>query len=119
MTWVCRFMSSGVLRITAIDPDTFDPMLRIPIPRLLATVIFAVVIGSYMHHDYMKWNRLGRDAFLAYQDHRFDTSMAHPHSAMIPIASSVIVLVAAWVFYELLVLAISKAADLLVTGRSE
>ena len=35
--------------------------------RILAALVQVVLIGLYLSHDYTKWGRLGRDAFLNYE----------------------------------------------------
>jgi hypothetical protein len=50
--------------------------------KYLLKLLFAAGIGGlfgeYVAKDHERWFRLGRDAFLAYQTHRFETQMAHP-----------------------------------------
>lgn len=48
--------------------------------KLVIKFLFALAAGALcgllIHMDLAKWNRLGRDAFLSYQAHRFDNSIA-------------------------------------------
>jgi hypothetical protein len=46
--------------------------------KCFIVVVFAVLLGEFIQLDYEKWHRLGREAFLTYQGHRFDLHMADP-----------------------------------------
>jgi hypothetical protein len=37
-----------------------------------------MLFGTYMHLDYDRWNKRGREAYLKQQGHRYDTYMANP-----------------------------------------
>lgn len=37
-----------------------------------------LLFGVYLHHDYAKWNDLGREAFLSKQGYRFDHFITQP-----------------------------------------
>ena len=100
-------------------PDTVVSMLRIPIPRLLAALIFGVLLGAYINHDFAKWNVLGRDAFLLYEDHRFAASMAHPKPDITHILTAIVLAFIVAAMYELLVLIISKLTRSLVRPHTE
>jgi hypothetical protein len=52
--------------------------LSIRIDKLLAAVVMGLLFGAYLHHDYTKWQDLGREAFLSKQEYRFDHFMAQP-----------------------------------------
>jgi Na+/H+ antiporter NhaD/arsenite permease-like protein len=73
--------------------------------RILVAVIFAVLLGfllgASVHHNLIKQNQLGRDAFIAYQSSRFDRSMVHPHSALVYIAVSVFLFGLFFAVYEM------------------
>ena len=63
----------------------------------------------YVNYDYMRWNRLGRAAFLASEVQRFDKYMAVPNPMARTIFSMGVVVVGFLALYELLVLGFSAA----------
>jgi len=67
---------------------------------MIAAVVFGTLLGSYIHYDYVKWGQRGRDAFLAYQLHRFDKYMDPPHPAILSIISSIVLVVIVLAVYE-------------------
>jgi hypothetical protein len=42
------------------------------ISKFLFAVSFGGLFGRYIQWDYERWHRLGRDAYLSNQAHRFD-----------------------------------------------
>ncbi|MGA7833059.1 MAG: hypothetical protein WCA21_19050 [Terracidiphilus sp.] len=46
--------------------------------KFLLLVAYGVLCGLFIHGDHLKWHRLGREAFLSFQAHRFDRYMASP-----------------------------------------
>jgi len=69
--------------------------------RFLLAIAFGVLFGQYVQRDYEKWHAQGRDAFLSYQGHRFDTYMAHPGVGFFHIVAATIVIVGLVAFYEM------------------
>jgi hypothetical protein len=57
-------------------------MKRYGAGRILAALFLGAVLGAYVHFDEMRWAQRGRDAFLAYENHRFDQRMVSPHSGL-------------------------------------
>ena len=68
--------------------------------RFLLAIALGVLFGQYVQRDYEKWHALGRDAFLSYQGHRFDTYMAHPGVGFFHITSATILVVGLVALYE-------------------
>jgi hypothetical protein len=62
----------------------------IRIEKLFAAFVMGLLLGAYIHHDYVKWHNLGRDVFLMRQGYRFDRYMAEPGWFM-PIFGSIII----------------------------
>jgi hypothetical protein len=79
--------------------------------RIFALLILGFSIGSYVHHDELKWHRRGREAFLADQMQRFDRNMANPHPTAIPILSATILAAIAIGAYELAAKGVSLILD--------
>jgi hypothetical protein len=50
--------------------------------KLLTSAAFGALLGQYVQADHEKWHKLGRDAFLSFQGHRFDLNMANPGSGL-------------------------------------
>jgi hypothetical protein len=46
------------------------------IPKITAAILLGGLFGWYIHHDEASWSLRSRDAFLAYQTHRFDMYMS-------------------------------------------
>jgi hypothetical protein len=46
--------------------------------RLFLFMASGAFFGRFVRWDQARWNRLGREAFLSYQEHRFDRYMASP-----------------------------------------
>ncbi len=78
--------------------------------RVTAIIILGVVLGWYVHHDEVKWNQRGRDAFISAQMKRFDQNIVKP-KPLVPLTVTSII-GAGFFFgaYELLVIVISKFA---------
>jgi hypothetical protein len=76
--------------------------------RFLLAIAFGVLFGQYVQHDYEKWHALGRDAFLSYQGHRFDTYMADPGAGVFHIVVATILVVGLVAFYEMAAFVVEK-----------
>jgi hypothetical protein len=53
-------------------------MNRRVLSRIISAVLLGMLFGAYMHHDYVRANKRGREAYLKHQEHRYDTYMANP-----------------------------------------
>jgi len=82
--------------------------MKLSLHRIAAALAMGLLFGSYNHHMYMSWNRRGKDAFISYQLQRFDTHMAQPHSLIFTVASGIIGVAVIFVFYELIVILLSR-----------
>lgn len=76
--------------------------------RILSALLLGVLFGYYIHYDYLRWNQRGREAFLLYQGHRFDQSMAVVRPTALTVISITIVMVIAFAIYELVAAILSK-----------
>ncbi len=91
-----------------------DKVLRMQIRlvvRAVTAAIFGAMFGLYMYHGYLKWNGLGRVAFLDSEGVRFDRLMAHPKHEVATILAVVIVALIVAGLYELVVAGISKLSS--------
>jgi hypothetical protein len=68
--------------------------------KLLFAIGLGVVYGESIQLDHAKWRSLGRDAFLAFQSHRFDAFMVHPSPGAVYVAISVLFGVGLFALYE-------------------
>jgi uncharacterized membrane protein SpoIIM required for sporulation len=84
-------------------------MSRHFISRIIAALVCGFLFGWYVNYDYLRWNRLGREAFLAYQVQRFDAHMATPDPMALTLVSIGVAVVGFLALYELLVLGFSTA----------
>ena len=75
--------------------------------RILAVILIGALAGLYVDHTNQRWNRLGRAAYVAYQDQRanrfFDRLTAHPHHLLFEMIGSILGMVILALFYELVV----------------
>ena len=68
--------------------------------RMCAAILVGVLLGGYIHSDYVRWGSRGRDLFMAHQVQRFDHYMAVPQPIATTLLSSIIVTVGALAIYE-------------------
>jgi hypothetical protein len=76
--------------------------------KATAAAFLGVLLALYIQHDLLKWNALGRSAFLSYQNHRFDTSMAYPRSELSLVLHAIFLALVVTGLYELMVAGITK-----------
>ena len=76
--------------------------------RVIAALLIGTAFGWYVHFDYVKWSQRGREAFIAYQSHRFDQFMVVPHSAAVTVLSRGVFIVITFGIYELIAFGIRK-----------
>lgn len=74
--------------------------LQLRLNRILASGVIALLLTLYIDHDYTRWGRLGRAAFLDYQAGRFDRYMGPDHLHSIPILGSVLITILLGIVYE-------------------
>jgi hypothetical protein len=86
--------------------------------RTIAILLLAFLFAIYTYRDQRRWNRLGREAFLADQSHRFDRSMATPQSLGFILFGDATVFLGIFGTYELAVWGISTISRLLSRGDS-
>jgi hypothetical protein len=67
-----------------------------------------LLLGSYVHYEYVTWSQRGRDAFLAHQMTRFDHYMVRPRPAGLTIFSVTLVMVGALALYEFMAFVFAK-----------
>jgi hypothetical protein len=70
--------------------------------RGLAAVFLGILFGLFRHSQQLHWAALGRQAYLAEQNHQFDVSMSPPHNTAGMILAGVILAAVACGIYELL-----------------
>jgi hypothetical protein len=79
--------------------------------KVVSAVFSGILLGLYIHHDYVKWNSRGRSEFLAYQAARFDLHMSHPPALLGELLAAVAVCITAIGFYELVANGLSKIVN--------
>jgi hypothetical protein len=83
-------------------------MVRLQLNRILAALISGGLLAIYINHDYSRWGRLGRDAFLTFQSGRFDRYMGPNHPLSVSFFGSIAVATMAILCYEFLSAALAK-----------
>ena len=98
-------------------------MNRNLLARGIALFLIGICFAAYIYHDIQEMRRLGRDQFLAAQAadqaSRFDSTATTPVPALIAIFGAIFVTLPLFLFYELLVFAISKGLKSAGIGREE
>jgi hypothetical protein len=82
--------------------------MQIRLHKLLAALFLGLLAGLQVHHSYVKWNHLGRAAFLEDQSKRFDMYMAKVHPFGLTIIGAIVALLGVTAVYELVAFGISK-----------
>ena len=83
-------------------------MRRRSTARMYAAALMGLLLGLYIHHDYVTWSQRGREAFLTYQGHRFDLYMLDPHHSIALTICSIAVVSMFIGIYELVAAGIAK-----------
>ena len=84
-------------------------MNRQTIGKITSALLLGILLGCYVHWDYTRWNRRGRDAFLAHEANRFEISMADPKPFAVTMFVSGLVAFGFLGVYELIALGVSSA----------
>jgi hypothetical protein len=45
---------------------------------MIAAIVMGAFLGIFINYGYAMWGRRGHDAFIAYEEHRFDKYMSTP-----------------------------------------
>jgi len=82
--------------------------------KIFFVFVAGVFLGERVNADYSKWHALGRQAFLSYQEHRFDQHIAHLVPGGIHIAGTTFLLLVLAAFYEVAAFLGAKCVSLIV-----
>lgn len=74
----------------------------------LAVLVMGILFGAYIKHDYEKWRRLGRDAFITHELERFDRFIAPPGAFGVAVFGVIVLTPFIFGFYELVAFALSS-----------
>ena|SRR5215831_133325 len=75
--------------------------------KIFAAASFGILFGLYMHHDYVNWNRLGREALLAYDVRRFDLYMAQPLPIIVTVFGATVLAAGVFALYEAIAIGVA------------
>jgi predicted small integral membrane protein len=93
--------------------------MKVHLPtRAVSAILLGSMFGWYVHHDSVRWNQLGRVAFLAYQTQRFDRYLVSPTPAAFTILFAAVMTVGFFALYELVSFALSKVFSSAERGNS-
>jgi hypothetical protein len=67
-----------------------------------------LLFAMYTHHYYDAWSHRGREAFLAYQGHRFDRDMLVPRHSIAGVVLYIVIVCVCIGVYELIAAGITK-----------
>ena len=82
--------------------------MQIRLNRFLAAVILGLLTGMQVYRTYVKWNHLGRAAFLEDQGRRFDTYMAVVYPLGRTLIGALVAVLGSVVVYELISFGLSR-----------
>ncbi len=77
--------------------------------KAIAAMLLGGAFGWYIHHDEMRWSLRGRDAFIAFQAHRFDMNIATPHTVLAYMVTTALMAAGFCAVYELISSGVSSA----------
>jgi hypothetical protein len=86
------------------------------VSKLISAFVMCLLFTRYIRHDHQRWTMRGREAFLAYQDHRFSRYIATPHLSWSYVIGISLAIVSFLALYELVAWGIAKGLE--VTQRS-
>jgi hypothetical protein len=76
--------------------------------KFCVAAAIGVLGGLFVHADYERWHRLGREAFLSHEAHRFDLYMADPQLRVSALFVFAVLALGFFALYEGLAYAVSK-----------
>jgi hypothetical protein len=75
--------------------------------KIAAAALLGIFGGFLIHHDEVKWGARGRDAFIAYEMHRFERTMAVPLPLPAAVCGATVLVAGVLGIYEVIALGIS------------
>jgi hypothetical protein len=84
------------------------PIARNGLPRAGSAVLLGVLFRTWVHPDYVRWQHVGRSAFLSHQAVRFDKYMAAAPAELLLVFRYAILALVVWVCYEMLASQLAK-----------
>ena len=76
-------------------------MKREFISKIMAAMLLGGMFGWFIHYGLVTWNHRGREAFIAYQAHRFDLNYVNPSPLVSNVAAMALFAIGGCVLYEL------------------
>jgi hypothetical protein len=76
--------------------------------KFCVAAAIGVLGGWFIHIDYERWHRLGREAFLSYQARRFDLYMADPQLKIVSLFVFAVLTLGLFAFYEVVSYAVAR-----------
>jgi hypothetical protein len=86
--------------------------------KFLLLLASGALFGQFVQSDHDKWHRLGREAFLSNQAHRFDLYMANPGIGTKYFVVSVVFALGFGVLYEGIAYVGAKLIDLFLSPKA-
>jgi hypothetical protein len=87
--------------------------------KVLTSGVLGALFGQYIQADHEKWHRLGRDAFLSFQGHRFDIYMANPGTGLKYLIGGSLTAVGLCALYEVVALVGAMLVALVFREKSQ
>jgi hypothetical protein len=86
--------------------------------KFLLLLTSGALFGQFVQSDHEKWHRLGREAFLSYQAHRFDLYMANPSTGTKYFVVGIVFALGFGVLYEGTAYVGAKLIDLVLRPKA-
>jgi hypothetical protein len=92
-------------------------MKREFVSKIMSAILLGGLFGWYIHFGLVTGNLRGREAFMAYQSHRFDLTYATPSPALSNVISAALLAVGACVVYEFVAYCLSAAMKVIAPEK--
>jgi hypothetical protein len=93
-------------------------MINKIISRIISAGIWAVFLGLLLHMDHVRWNQMGKEAFLAKEAARYDRNFADPVSVIIDVIACLFLLCIFLAIYEAIAFVIFKVLEKINTSAN-
>jgi hypothetical protein len=82
--------------------------MKIEPHKFISAVFLGLLFGLLNHHSDLKWNHLGRAAYMEFWGRHFDRFITIPHSLVVSILAAIVVLLLVIGAYELIAMGLSR-----------
>ena len=98
--------------------DRYVDVNRYFVSRIIAALLLGGLFGWHMHRDYVAWGLRGREAFIAYELHRFDDFVVNPRPVMYHVVAMVLLAFGVFAVYEAIAYGLATVAKGILSDKS-